>query len=190
MEPVRSIAQRPSISVATADRIRSTPGQPCADAPLPGSIRGKTGPPVQGAAAAQASRANARTSTLDLLAGLVGDATAAILVATRGGTRVYIPQEPQMTDSLSQLIGYEAACALAEIYGGDRIEIPNPPPRRVRILELRASGVSIDVIARTLHCTRRRVFQVMAEARALSSASAATGVKTRTIPHPPARSPR
>ena len=95
-----------------------------------------------------------------------------------------------MTDSLSRLIGHEAACALAEIYGGDRIEIPNPPPRRVRILELRASGVSIDVIARTLHCTRRRVFQVMAEARALSSASAATGVKTRTIPRPPARSPR
>src|SRR6202044_179690 len=78
--------------------------------------------------------------------------------------------EPQMTDSLSQLIGHEASCALAEIYGGDRIEIPNPPPRRVRILELRASGVSIDVIARTLHCTRRRVFQVMADASALVGA--------------------
>jgi hypothetical protein len=190
MELIRSIAQRTRLSVSGANRSRLTPGQRFADAPLPGSIRGKTGPPIKDAAAAQASPAAARTSTLELLAGLVGNASTAVLIATFGGTRVYIPQEPLMADALSQLIGHDALCALADVYGGDRIEIPNPPPRRVRILELRASGVSIDVIARTLHCTRRRVFQVMAEARALSSAPAAGGLKTRTIPHPPERSRR
>jgi transcriptional regulator len=55
------------------------------------------------------------------------------------------------------------------MYGGERIEVPNPPPRRLRILELRATGLSIDAIARSLGCTRRRVFQVMAEARMVAS---------------------
>lgn len=110
-----------------------------------------------------ATRANPpRLSMLQNLIDLIGrDAAAAF-----GGTRVYIPQAPEPDDTLSALIGHLPACALAQIFGGDRLEVPNPPPRRMRILELRASGLTINAIARTLGCTRRRVFQVIAEARA------------------------
>jgi DNA-binding CsgD family transcriptional regulator len=35
----------------------------------------------------------------------------------------------------------------------------------MQILALRAAGRSVEEIARALNCTRRRVFQVLAEAR-------------------------
>jgi len=189
MDPFRSLVQR--VAAPASERRTSLAPRPhFPDPPSIPSHRLKTGPARQDAAASRHRDApsNARTSTLDHLVGLVGNASTALLIATFGGTRVYIPQEPSITDALSLLIGPDALRALADIYGGDRIEIPNPPPRRVRILELRASGLSIDVIARTLHCTRRRVFQVMAEARAVSATPPPAGLKTRTAPHPPARS--
>lgn len=107
-----------------------------------------------------------RPSMLQNLVDLIGHDATAALIATFGGTRVYIPQVAEPDDTLSVLIGHLPACALAQIFGGDRLEVPNPPPRRTRILELRASGLTINAIARTLSCTRRRVFQVIAEARA------------------------
>jgi transcriptional regulator len=58
-----------------------------------------------------------------------------------------------------------AAKALARVYGGDRVDLPNPTPRRFRIVALRSAGLNVDAIARKLGCTRRRVFQVLAEAR-------------------------
>lgn len=110
-----------------------------------------------------------RPSMLQNLIDLIGhDATTALIVAC-GGTRLYIPQTPEPTDLLSEVIGHLPACALAEIFGGDRLEVPNPPPRRMRILELRRKGLTINAIARTLACTRRRVFQVIAEARIADS---------------------
>jgi hypothetical protein len=107
-----------------------------------------------------------RPSMLDELVGLIGKDAAAKLIDIFGGTRLYIPHSPQDDDLLSGSLGPEAALKLARIYGGDRIEVPNPTPRRARILELRETGCSIDAIARNLGCTRRRVFQVLAEARA------------------------
>jgi len=189
MDPLHSLVQR-VVAPVSEGRTTLAPRPRFPNQPSTPSHRLKTRPARHDAAASRHADAssNARTSTLDHLAGLVGSAATAILVATFGGTRVYIPQEPSSTDALSLLIGHDALRALADIYGGDRIEIPNPPPRRVQILELRASGLSIDVIARTLHCTRRRVFQVMAEARALSSTPAPAALKTRTVPRPPARS--
>lgn len=106
-----------------------------------------------------------RGSLLKELVSLIGLDSAARLVAAFGGMRLYVPHSPEPDDTLSELIGTAAACALAQVYGGDRIDVPNPTPRRIQIIELRANGVSIDVIARSLHCTRRRVFQVLAEAR-------------------------
>jgi len=41
----------------------------------------------------------------------------------------------------------------------------------MRILELRKKGLTINAIARTLGCTRRRVFQVIAEARAAAESN-------------------
>ncbi|HUN57758.1 MAG TPA: hypothetical protein VMU41_06555 [Candidatus Binataceae bacterium] len=107
-----------------------------------------------------------RPSLLQELVDLIGQDAAAKLVDIFGGTRLYIPHSPQDDDLLTESLGAEAALKLARIYGGDRIEVPNPTPRRARILELRETGCSIDAIARNLGCTRRRVFQVLAEARA------------------------
>jgi len=106
-----------------------------------------------------------RGSLLKDMVSLIGIDRAARLIAAFGGMRLYVPHAPEPNDTLSELIGFDAACALARIYGGNRIDVPNPTPRGIQILELRASGVSIDGIARALHCTRRRVFQVLAEAR-------------------------
>ena len=63
------------------------------------------------------------------------------------------------------MVGTSAAIKLAEMFGGERVELPKPPPRRTQILALRAAGRSVEEIARALSCTRRRVFQVLAEAR-------------------------
>jgi hypothetical protein len=114
-------------------------------------------------------RSPARPSMLQNLIDLIGHDAATALIAAFGGTRVYIPQNPEPADLLSEVIGHRPACALAQIFGGDRLEVPNPPPRRMRILELRRKGLTINAIARTLACTRRRVFQVIAEARTADS---------------------
>jgi hypothetical protein len=106
-----------------------------------------------------------RAAFLNELVHLIGLDSASRLVAAFSGMRLYVPHSPVPDDTLSETIGHQAALALARIYGGDRIDVPNPTPRRTRIIELRADGVSIDLIARSLHCTRRRVFQVLAEAR-------------------------
>ena len=108
---------------------------------------------------------NGRGSTLKDVVSMIGIEGAARLIGAFAGMRLYVPHAPEPDDSLSEVIGLEAARALAQIYGGDRIDVPNPTPRRIQIVDLRASGVSIDGIARELRCTRRRVFQVLAEAR-------------------------
>lgn len=108
---------------------------------------------------------SSRGSTLKELVSIIGIDGAARLIGAFAGMRLYVPHAPEPDDSLSEVIGLEAALALAQIYGGDRLDVPNPTPRRIQIVDLRANGVSIDGIARELHCTRRRVFQVLAEAR-------------------------
>ncbi|HEX3408670.1 MAG TPA: helix-turn-helix domain-containing protein [Candidatus Binataceae bacterium] len=108
---------------------------------------------------------SSRGSTLKELVSIIGIDGAARLIGAFAGMRLYVPHEPEPDDSLSEVIGLQAAQALAQMYGGDRIDVPNPTPRRIQIVDLRANGVSIDGIARELRCTRRRVFQVLAEAR-------------------------
>lgn len=106
-----------------------------------------------------------RCSILNELIETVGEEATLKLIRAFGGTRLYVPQSPEPNDLLASTIGHFAATRLARIYGGDRVDVPNPPPRRIRIMQLRATGMSVDAIARELRCTRRRVFQVLAEAR-------------------------
>jgi hypothetical protein len=107
-----------------------------------------------------------RPSMLEDLIDMIGEEAVVKLVTAYGGTRLYVPHDPEADDALANSIGLPAALRLAQMYGGDRMDVPNPTPRRVRILQLRKSGLSVDAIARSLRCTRRRVFQVLAEARA------------------------
>ncbi|MGH7935374.1 MAG: helix-turn-helix domain-containing protein [Candidatus Binataceae bacterium] len=102
---------------------------------------------------------------LQELIALIGEEAATRLIAAFGGTRLYVPHSPQDGDALTATIGLNAALKLACVYGGDRVDVPNPTPRRTRIIALRSTGLTVDAIARALGCTRRRVFQVLAEAR-------------------------
>ncbi len=95
----------------------------------------------------------------------IGDDAASKLVADFAGTRLYVPQVPEPEDPIARSIGLSAAQKLARIYGGDRMDVPNPVSRREHILAMRASGLTIEAIARALHCTSRRVYQVLAEGR-------------------------
>lgn len=113
------------------------------------------------------SEAVQRSSLIAGLIEAVGEEAAFTLIRACGGARLYVPHVPEDGDALTTLIGTAAATRLAQKYGGERLELPNPNSRRSKILELRRAGVSVDVIARQSGCTRRRVFQVLAEARAM-----------------------
>jgi len=110
-------------------------------------------------------RRGSRGSLLNEIIGLIGLDGATRLIDAFAGMRLYVPESPEPDDLLSVSIGLDAAIKLGRFYGRDRIDVPNPTPRRIKIIELRANGESIDTIARSLRCTRRRVFQVLAEAR-------------------------
>lgn len=96
---------------------------------------------------------------------IIGEEAASKLIAMFGGTRLYVPHSPCADDALARAIGPQAAMKLAEMFGGERVDLPKPPPRRMQILAMRAAGRSVAEIARELNCTRRRVFQVLADAR-------------------------
>jgi len=104
-------------------------------------------------------------STLGIIVDAIGGDATDKLVEDFAGTRIYVPQAPKADDLLSLSIGLEAAQKLAQIYGGDRMDVPNPVYRRNEIVALRATGISIEAIARQTHCTTRRVYQVLAESR-------------------------
>jgi hypothetical protein len=124
-------------------------------------------------------RARRRPSMLEGLVELIGDEAVSKLVETFGGARIYVPQTVEPGDTLSGVIGAEAAAKLAQIFGGDRMEVPHPASRRTRIIELHRKGVTVDAIALRVGCTRRRVFQVLAEERITQRAALAAAAQRR-----------
>ncbi len=110
-----------------------------------------------------------RSSILDGLTELIGEEAADKIIEKFGGTRLYVPHLPKLGDVLTGAVGNAAAQRLAQAFGGDRVEVPNPPPRRTLIVHLRRAGLSVAAIARAVHCTRRRVFQILAEARTVQA---------------------
>jgi hypothetical protein len=106
-----------------------------------------------------------RSSLIGELGAALGEPAVSRLIEGFGGSRIYVPHFPRPGDPLVSQLGMVAAAKLVRIYGGERLELPNPNSRRTRILELRRGGLSVDAIARQIGCTRRRVFQVLAEAR-------------------------
>ncbi len=100
-------------------------------------------------------------SLMDDLIRAVGAEAAARLIDAYGGTRIYIPVNPQTRDRVSAVIGIEKARELAKQFGGDRIYIAHPPLRRRRIAALRIEGKRTAEIARLVGCTVRWVEQVL-----------------------------
>ena len=111
----------------------------------------------------------ARTSLYDQIGHSIGDDAAGRLIADFGGRRLYIPVAPGPGDLIARSIGLSAALAMARVFGGDRLLIPATSchaRRRVRIVAMRAEGVSISRIAHELRCTERYVYKVLATGRA------------------------
>jgi Mor family transcriptional regulator len=95
----------------------------------------------------------------------IGAQAAAQLAADFGGRRVYIPATPSSLDQISRSIGLEAAVRLARLCGGERVMIPAHPERALRhaqIVALRRRGASVSQIARSMGCTERYVYKVIA----------------------------
>jgi Mor family transcriptional regulator len=104
-----------------------------------------------------------RISLIDDITRVIGIEPAAHLARDFGGRRVYIPATATAKDQIARSIGLAAAIRLARLYGGDRVMIPADPERairRARIIALRARGLSVSRIARTLGCTERYVYKV------------------------------
>lgn len=155
-------------SVARARQQAPTPGPASQQAPRGAGLQFRSGS-VNVRPALSANHASAlfgKSAMFVELVEVVGHAAATQLVAAFGGTRLYVPHTPVPDDALSLSIGLEAAIKLSQVYGGDRLDVPNPTPRRAQICLLWSDGLTVDQIARRLKCTRRRVFQVLAEARA------------------------
>jgi len=123
--------------------------------------------------------AERRTSLFEDLREAVGEEATRKLVEAFGGARLYVPLSTASAEELNRVIGAVAAAQLVRTFGGDRVEVPRPPSRRARIHELRRRGLSIDAIALEAGCTRRRVFQVLAEQRAAGRAALKRAARER-----------
>lgn len=102
------------------------------------------------------------------IADVVGLGATAILVASYGGVRLYVPETISADHPLVQLIGLDAAQQLAQRFGGDRIEVPRCADalRRVRNRALisDAARMSQPELARKYHLTERTVRMIWREA--------------------------
>ncbi len=112
-------------------------------------------------------------STMQELLSAIGQEATVKLVSNFGGLRLYVPQSPRPADAIARCVGFSNALKLARLWGGDRMDVPRPALRRARILDLRASGMSVEAIAREMQCTTRRVYQVLAESRRAVRATSA-----------------
>lgn len=109
-------------------------------------------------------------SSLIELKRIAGEAAALSLVFAYGGCRIYMPSNIRPNHPLATLMGSPASKALAKVYGGSRINIPKKDAilRQLRIKEIqsaRSKGASIDSLARKHNLSRRRVQQLLAQAR-------------------------
>ena len=100
---------------------------------------------------------------------MIGDAAATRLSTEFGGRRIYIRKDAMADVAMIERIGERAARLLSARFGGVHIEVPLRIGRRERILRLSREGATVSGIAAQLHCSRRYVMQVRAEARTASS---------------------
>jgi Mor family transcriptional regulator len=118
-------------------------------------------------------------SVLDAITRLLGPAAVAALVEQFGGRRIYIPFAAARGDLLNRAIRLGQARKLAKVFGGDRIYVPadlGHARRRTRIAIMRERGLSVTAIARTLRCTERYVYKVLALTKPRSAPNGSDGM--------------
>lgn len=97
------------------------------------------------------------------LTDLIGAEAALVLIEAHGGTRLYIPQEPNQGMAIAREIGLPAARALAARYGRDWIAVPLARNWRARLYRQR--GDSYREIARRLGLTESAVSRILTAAQ-------------------------
>jgi hypothetical protein len=97
------------------------------------------------------------------------------LAARFGGTRVYVPRTVREEGELARLLGVKAAGQITALFGGERIYVPHDWESSIKKLNwrsevprLRAKHFSVARIARTLGCSERHVYKIMASANGSS----------------------
>jgi hypothetical protein len=98
------------------------------------------------------------------LTDLVGPAPLLRLIEAHGGTRLYIPKDPNQGMPIARLLGLDQARALAQRCGGDFLKVPLARNWRVRLY--RARGDSYPAIARALGITESQVSKILTAAGA------------------------
>jgi Mor family transcriptional regulator len=107
--------------------------------------------------------------TLEQIATELGDQIVWMLVGGFGGTRLYIPLEPDDSGPLVRVLGREAAHKLGHRFGGETVDVPLHKTRaercrqRTAILKLREAGHSVAAIARYVGCSERHIYYVLSQ---------------------------
>jgi len=93
--------------------------------------------------------------------------TAALAVAARfGGTRLYLPRQPDERSDLVQLIGIRHARALCSNYSGEFIEVPRAAAvlrlvRNSKMCRAREHGTTVRKLARDFQLTQRQARRIL-----------------------------
>lgn len=103
--------------------------------------------------------------TLRAFARVIGEQAAIRLSAHFGGRQVYVPHRPRPDSELVQVLGEDLAELLARRHGGLAYDVPLRCGRRARIIQMRREGTPVETIAKTVGCTARYVYQVVAAYR-------------------------
>jgi hypothetical protein len=91
---------------------------------------------------------------------LIGDAAALKLVASYGGTRLYVAKSPRENSALARAVGWPAARRLARAYGGDELDVPRAEALRSKKRAILAASGSGREVARAVGTTERHVRRV------------------------------
>ncbi|WP_027360809.1 S1 domain-containing protein [Desulforegula conservatrix] len=107
---------------------------------------------------------------LEDLESIMDEAVFVAFLGHFGGRRLYVPKNMGADHPISLVIGLEAATALSDYLQGESVDLPtldryNRRIKRRKILELRKKGVSFDMIAWEIGCSRRFVIQICADGR-------------------------
>lgn len=104
---------------------------------------------------------------IEELEDIIGLDALGLLIASFGGTRLYIPSPERLKPDhkLCLNIGDVAAAALSAACGGEIIDLPvlsryQAKARHKEIIRRRLNGESINTVAKETGCTNRLVVQV------------------------------
>ena len=99
---------------------------------------------------------------LSWLTDAIGAEATLRLIEEHGGTRLYVPKEPNQGTPIAHLVGLVGAQRLASAFGGDYLKVPLAKNWRVRLY--RARGDSYSAIARRVGMTESAVGRILSAA--------------------------